>query len=87
MKAKRAGRGDTKTAEVIGLPMRPEGATIAQIMAETDWQQHTVRGFFAGTIKKKGDAVNNNKEDSRARVYRIFDKELRGAALTKEKPE
>ncbi|UZW61837.1 DUF3489 domain-containing protein [Lysobacter enzymogenes] len=71
VKPKRAARGDTKIAKVVGLLMRPEGATIAQIMAETDWQQHSVRGFLAGTVKKKGYSVTNSKEGDGERVYRI----------------
>ena len=35
---------------------RSEGATVAQVAEATEWQQHTVRGFFAG-LKKKGVAV------------------------------
>ena len=74
---KRAARGDTKIAKVVGLLTRPEGATIAQIMAETDWQQHSVRGFLAGTVKKKGYIVTNSKEGDGDRVYRILTGEAR----------
>ena len=43
----------TKQEQVIAMLRRKEGATIAQIVAATDWQPHTVRGFFAGALKKK----------------------------------
>lgn len=74
-KPKRTARGDTKLATVVGLLMRPEGATIAQIMAATDWQQHSVRGFLAGTVKKKGYTLTNSKEGGGERVYRIATEE------------
>ncbi len=65
-------RADSKQALVIGLLQRPEGATIAQIMEATGWQQHTVRGTLAGTLKKRlGLTITSAKEASGQRVYRI----------------
>ena len=49
-------RQGTKQEAVLTLLRRPEGATIAQVMEATGWQQHTVRGFFAG-LKKKGHKI------------------------------
>ena len=65
-------RADSKQALVIGLLQRPEGATIAQIMQATGWQQHTVRGALAGTLKKRlGLTITSTKEAGGQRVYRI----------------
>ncbi len=65
-------RADSKQALVIALLQRPEGATIAQIMEATQWQQHTVRGTLAGTLKKRlGLTINSTKEAGGQRVYRI----------------
>ena len=43
----------TKQERVLTLLSRPEGASVEQMMQATDWQQHSVRGFLAGTVKKK----------------------------------
>ena len=65
-------RADSKQALVIGLLQRPEGATIAQIMEATGWQQHTCRGTLAGTLKKRlGLTITSAKEVGGQRVYRI----------------
>ncbi|KRB08044.1 DUF3489 domain-containing protein [Lysobacter sp. Root690] len=64
-------RAQSKLDQVVGLLLRPQGATIAQVMEATEWQQHSVRGFFAGTVRKKGYVLSSTKQGKEERVYRI----------------
>ena len=62
----------TKQALLIGMLGRAEGATIDEIVAATGWQPNTVRGAFAGALKKRlGLSIVSEKVEGRGRVYRI----------------
>ena len=57
---------------MLRLLRRPNGVTIASIMRRTGWQQHSVRGFFAGVVRKKlGLKLESEKKTDGERVYRI----------------
>jgi len=72
--APRKTRADTKQAQMIAMLRRKQGATIAQIVEASGWRPHTVRGFFAGALKKKlGLTVTSEKVEGGERTYRIAD--------------
>jgi hypothetical protein len=49
------------------------GTTIAAIMAATGWQQHSVRGFLAGIVRKKLGLNVVSERGADGRGYRIID--------------
>jgi hypothetical protein len=64
-------REGSKTAQVVAMLQRKNGATLAEIMDKMGWQKHTVRGFMAGSMKKAGYTVESFKSDKGERTYRI----------------
>jgi|SRR4030081_284060 len=61
----------SKQARVIQMLQSPTGMTIAAMMKETGWQQHSVRGFLAGVVRKKLKLKLNSKKIDGSRIYRI----------------
>ena len=64
-------REGSKTAQVVAMLQRKNGATLAEIMDKMGWQRHTVRGFMAGAMKKAGFNVESFKPEGGERTYRI----------------
>ena len=50
---------------------RKEGTTVAAVMKATGWQQHSVRGFFAGVVQNKLRLKLDSKKIDGNRIYRI----------------
>ena len=62
----------TKQQTCLDLLSRQEGATIEDLQAATGWQQHSVRGYLAGAVKKKlGLTLLSEKPDVGPRHYRV----------------
>jgi hypothetical protein len=71
--SKPTARPDTKHARIITMLRAPAGTTIAAIMTVTEWQQHSVRGFLAGVVRKKLGLNLISEQTDKGRIYRIRD--------------
>ena len=71
---KPAGKASDRTnkkAEVIAMMKRAKGATLAEIMATTGWQRHTVRGFVSILGSKGGEKIESSENTVGERTYKI----------------
>jgi hypothetical protein len=63
----------TKQSRVLALLRSPAGATITAMMQATGWQQHSVRGFLAGVVRRRLKLKLISKKLDGNRVYQISD--------------
>lgn len=65
-------RTGTNQAEITAPIQRPEGASIAEIVAATGWLAHSARGMISGGLRKKlGWPINAEKVAGRGTVYKL----------------
>ena len=62
----------SKKDTIIALLRREQSASVPEMIDATGWQQHSVRGFLAGTIKAKLDLpLVSEMTESGERKYHI----------------
>ncbi|MES2044571.1 MAG: DUF3489 domain-containing protein [Pseudomonadota bacterium] len=62
-------RATSKSAAVIALLQREQGATLPELIEATSWLPHTTRAALTG-LRKKGHVIDKTKRDD-ATCYRI----------------
>jgi hypothetical protein len=68
------GRAGSKQARIIAMLRASSGANIDDMVHATGWQQHSVRGFLAGVIRKKLGLNLVSEAAENGRIYRITDR-------------
>ena len=69
--AKAAPNRETKHDKVLAMLRSKQGATIAAMMKTTGWQQHSVRGFLTGVVRKRLKLDLTSEKPGKDRIYRI----------------
>lgn len=62
-------KAPTKLDTLEELLRRKNGASIAEMITATGWQQHSVRGAVAGALKKRGLTITSTKVDDVRRYH------------------
>ena len=62
---------NSKQSRVIAMLQSPAGATIAAMVNATGWQQHSVRGFLAGVVRKRLQLKLDSAKVDGTRIYRL----------------
>ena len=69
---KETGERGSKQTRVIEMLQSSAGTTTAAMMKATGWQQHSVRGFLAGVVRKRLKLNLDSQRIDGERVYRII---------------
>ncbi len=77
---------NTKQVGVINLLGRAQGTTISAIMKSTGWQQHSVRGFLAGVVRKNSVSLSNPRRKRELTAFIGSCRASRAARTTTAKP-
>jgi hypothetical protein len=64
-------RPGSKSAKVLELLARPNGASLAELMKATRWQAHSIHGFLSTVSRKRGVKIESLKNGKGERVYRV----------------
>lgn len=64
---------ESKRVRIVKMLNAPKGTTIAAIVAATGWQQHSVRGFLAGVVRKELGLNLVSEQGAKGRIYRVKD--------------
>ena len=75
----------SKQARVIDMLRSPDGTPIASMMKLTSWQQHSVRGFLAGVVKRKLGLKLSSETKDGIRLFRILNDQTSGIGPSKRK--
>src|SRR5262245_35445922 len=78
--AKQTERTETKQGRILAMLRAPSGVTIDAMMLATGWQQHSMRGFLAGVVRKKLGLNLVSAATGGGRLYRITDRTASSAA-------
>lgn len=62
-----APKAPSRLDTLAGLLARDDGASIAEMVAATGWQAHSVRGALAGALKKRGLVITSARTDGERR--------------------
>jgi hypothetical protein len=81
--AQQIGRTESKQTRIIAMLRAPSGATVDAIAHAMGWQQHSVRGFLAGVVRKRLSLSLVSAAAESGRIYRITDRTASPVAAVK----